>query len=52
MGIVGMKKGGRRVLIVPPSLAYGEQGMGDKVPPNSTLVFEIEMSRVSIYAPG
>lgn len=46
-GIVGMKKGGRRFLIVPPGLAYGEQGMGDKVPPNSTLIFEIEMIRVS-----
>lgn len=47
-GIVGMKKGGRRFLIVPPVLAYGEQGMGDKVPPNSTLIFEIEMIRVKL----
>lgn len=47
-GIVGMKKGGRRLLVVPPSLAYAEQGMGDKIPPNSTLIFEIEMSRVKL----
>lgn len=48
-GIVGMKKGGQRVLVVPPNLAYGESAMGDKVPPNSSLVFQIEVTRVTIY---
>ena len=45
-----MKRGGKRLLVVPPSMAYGSQGMGSKVPPNSTLVFEMEAVRVSIKA--
>lgn len=47
-GVIGMKKGGKRFLVVPPNLAYGSQGMGNKVPPNSTLLFEIEVVRVNI----
>ena len=46
-GAVGMKKGGKRFLVIPPNLAYGSQGMGNKVPPNSTLLFEVEVVRVS-----
>ena len=42
-----MKKGAKRFLVVPPNLAYGSQGMGNKVPPNSTLLFEVEVVRVS-----
>ena len=42
-GLQGMKIGGRRQLIIPPSLGYGSRGAGDKIPPNSTLVFEIEL---------
>lgn len=45
-----MKKGGKRFLVVPPGLAYGSQGMGNKVPANSTLLFEVEVVRVCCYA--
>ncbi|XP_070532275.1 FK506-binding protein 15-like isoform X2 [Ptychodera flava] len=45
-GILGMKKGGRRLIIVPPSMAYGSKGIGDRVPPNSTLIFDIEIKKV------
>lgn len=43
-----MKKGSKRLLVVPPSLGYGSQGAGSKIPPNSTLIFEIEVVRVGI----
>ena len=42
-GIVGMKVGGKRKLVIPPGLAYSGQSIGGIVPPNSTLVFEIEL---------
>uniref|UniRef100_W5M3Q9 peptidylprolyl isomerase n=1 Tax=Lepisosteus oculatus TaxID=7918 RepID=W5M3Q9_LEPOC len=45
-GMVGMKKGGRRLLCVPPSLAYGAQGIPSRIPADSTLVFETEIRRV------
>ena len=38
-----MKVGGRRRLVVPPAMAYGEKGFKEVVPPNSTLVYEIEL---------
>lgn len=45
-GITGMKVGGRRWLVVPPELGYGKLGMGGIVPPDSTLLFEVELVNV------
>lgn len=43
LGVKGMKIGEKRKLTIPPELAYGDQGAGDIIPPNSTLIFEITM---------
>ncbi len=45
-GIDGIKVGGTRRLRIPPSLAYGDKGSGKDIPPNATLVFDIELLRV------
>lgn len=42
-GVVGMKVGGRRELIIPPALAYGEEGVYPSIPPKSTLVFVVDL---------
>ncbi|XP_028270423.1 FK506-binding protein 15 isoform X2 [Parambassis ranga] len=45
-GMLGMKKAGRRIIIIPPNLAYGSKGVPNRVPANSTLIFEAELRRV------
>ena len=45
-GVAGMKKGGKRTLFIPAALGYGARGAGDVIPPNSTLMFEIELIEI------
>uniref|UniRef100_A0A7C4LZI9 Peptidyl-prolyl cis-trans isomerase n=1 Tax=candidate division CPR3 bacterium TaxID=2268181 RepID=A0A7C4LZI9_UNCC3 len=46
IGLIGMKIGEKRKLIIPPSMGYGNMAVGDKIPENSTLIFEVELIEI------
>lgn len=46
--MLGMKKAGRRLIVIPPNQAYGSKGVPNRVPANSTLIFEAELRRVTV----
>ena len=45
-GVQGMKVGGQRTLIIPSSMGYGKRGAGNAIPPNATLVFDVELLEI------
>jgi peptidylprolyl isomerase len=50
LGLLGMKVGGKRTLFIPSKLGYGQRGAGDLIPPNSNLIFDVEI--IDVQPPG
>ena len=48
-GVAGMRVGGKRVLMIPPEYGYGRKGAGGVIPPNGSLVFEVELLDVKLH---